>query len=351
MARAIWSGAISFGLLNIPVEIMSAKEQKRLSFRMLDKTNKSPIGYQQFNKATGHEVQRKNIVKGFEFKKNNYVILQEKDFLKANPKATRTIDIEDFVELNQMDVLFFEKPYYLVPAKNGEKGYELLRKVLEESEKVAIAKVVLHNRQHLVSVMTRGDYLILEVLRFADEVLELDEVDLLDASKMKKVKVTTKELAMAKQLVESMTAKWKPEQYHDTYQDDLKKLIQRKVKSGDTEYSEEIEKAEEDESDAISSSSDLMSLLKKSVATKDSKTTKKASGEKKTPLKATAKKVASKSTTKKAALRTIAKKSPSKHKTLKAADLKKSVHKKRTTEKKLPSKLLKKAKGENRVQA
>lgn len=268
MARPIWNGVISFGLLNIPVGLMSSKEEKRLSFHMLDRRDNAPIGYKQYNKSTGREVVRKNIVKGYEYEKNKFVLLEDDDFKKANPKATQTVDIEDFVELKDLDFMMFDKPYYLVPGKNGEKGYVLLRKVLEETEKVAIARFVLHNRQHLAAIIAKGDYLILEVLRFSREVQEVHETEYLDEKALARVKISAKELKVAKDLVAGMTAKWKPDQYKDTYQAELLKYIKAKIKKGDTEVSEEVEKeVEADDTNLI----DLMPLLQKSLAGKKKK--------------------------------------------------------------------------------
>lgn len=261
VARGIWSGAISFGLLNIPVAVMSAKEEERLSFKMLDKRNKAPIGYKQYNKATGKEVERKDIEKAYEYKKNQFVIITEDDFLKANPKATKTIDIEDFISLDEVDILLFEKPYYLVPGKNGEKGYVLLRKILEETNKVAVAKFVLRSKQHLVAVMARDEYLVLEMLRFAHEIQETSEAKFLDDFDLKKVKISPRELKAAKVLVDEMTAKWKPEQYKDTYQDELLKYIKKKIKSGDVEENEEALEIEDTDTNVI----DLLPFLQKSL--------------------------------------------------------------------------------------
>ena len=282
MARGIWSGAISFGLLNIPVAVMSAKEEERLSFKMLDVKNNSPIGYKQYNKATGKEVDKKNIEKAYEYKKNQFVIITDEDFLKANPKATRTIDIEDFVSLDEVDILLFEKPYYLVPGKNGEKGYVLLKKILEETNKVAIAKFVLRSKQHLVAVIARGDYLILEMLRYSHEVQEVHEAEFLDDFDLKKIKISPKEMKAAKTLVDEMTAKWKPDQYKDTYQDELLKYIKKKIKSGDVEdAAEDEEEVEEVDTNVI----DLMPFLQKSLKAGSKKTTKKKATKTKTAKK------------------------------------------------------------------
>lgn len=137
MARSLWKGAISFGLLNIPIELMNASQEKRLSFHMLDKRFNTTIGYRQYNKSTGKDIDKKNIFKGFEYEKNQFVLKDKTDFIKANPKASQTVDIADFVDVQALDFLLFEKPYYLIPEKNGEKGYILLRKVLEQTKKVA----------------------------------------------------------------------------------------------------------------------------------------------------------------------------------------------------------------------
>lgn len=247
--------------------MLSAKDEKRISFHMLDKRDNSPIGYKQYNKVTGKEISRSNIVKGYEYEPHQFVILENKDFIKANPKATQTIDIEDFVELKDLDFLLFDHPYYLVPGKNGEKGYVLLRKVLEETKKVAIAKFVLRNSQHLACVIPKGDYLILEVLRFAHEVQQVHKADFLNKSQLSKVKVSPRELAVAEKLVADMTAKWKPEQYKDTYQNELMKYINHKIKKGDVEESTPIEKEKVTNTNVV----DLMPLLQKSLAVKHKK--------------------------------------------------------------------------------
>jgi DNA end-binding protein Ku len=267
MARGLWSGAISFGLLNIPVSIVGAKGEERIHFNMLDKRDHARIGYKQINKSTGREVSRKDIVKGYEFKKNKFVIVEAEDFKKANPKATQTIDIEDFVDLEDLDFMLFEKPYYLVPGKNGMKGYVLLREVLQDTRKVAIGRFVLRNKQHLVSIIPKGSYLILELLRFSHEIEELHEADVLDEDELEKVKVSPRELTMAKELVAGMTSKWKPDKYKDTYQEDLLKLINKKIKSGKTQDVEPAQLSEPSEKDV----GDMMALLQKSLKLKKQK--------------------------------------------------------------------------------
>jgi DNA end-binding protein Ku len=267
MARGLWNGAISFGLINIPVEIMSAKDQKRISFRMLDKNDFSPIGYKQINKTTGREVQRKNIVKGYEYSPNQFVVMTEADFEKANPKATKTLDIQDFVDIEDVDPLMFETPYYLIPGKSGEKGYLLLRKTLEHTKKAAITQFVMHKKEHLGAIMPRGDYLILEVLRYAHEVKELDEAKFLEDVDLSKVRISDRELKMAESLVRGMTERWQPRRYKDTYQDDLLRLIEAKIKGGKTETPPELEVPEATKTNTV----DLSALLERSLQSRGSR--------------------------------------------------------------------------------
>ena len=268
MARGIWNGAISFGLINIPVAVMSAKQQDKLHFRMLDKRDHAPIGYKQVNKATGKEVTRKDIVKGYEYQKNQFVVITEADFERANPKATQTIDIEDFIDLEQVDPLLFEKPYYLVPGKNGEKGYVLLRRVLEETKKVAVARFVLRKKQHLVAILARGEYLVLEVLRYANEIKEVEEARFLDDIDLEKVKISDRELKMAENLVDGMTSDWEPEKYKDTYQDDLLKRIEQRIKTGKTETAPDIDdEVKPTDTNVV----DLMPLLEQSLSARGRK--------------------------------------------------------------------------------
>lgn len=265
-SRSLWSGSLSFGLLNIPVSLVSAKEEDAVSFSLLDKRNFGHIGYKQYNKATGKAVPANQIAKGYEFKKGEFVIVTDEDFRRANPRAVSTIDIEDFVELDDLDPMLFDRPYYLSPAKNGEKGYRLLREVMEKSRKVAIGKVVLFRKQRLVAVIPRGDYLVLEVLRFAREVLTVDEMGGLDR-RLKGVKVSAREVEMAEALVKGMTAKWDPNKYEDTYHQDLMKLIRAKVKKGGVSAAEEMEPdpAKDAEPNTGADVLDLMPLLKKSL--------------------------------------------------------------------------------------
>lgn len=274
MAGNIWKGALSFGLLNIPVKLMKAEEEKAHSFSMLDEKDLSPIKYKKINAKTGEEVPYPQIVKGYEFKKNEYIVMTDKDFKAANVEATGTIDIESFVDLEEVDPMFLEKPYYLVPDKNGEKGYFLLADAMKRANKAAIGKIVLRSKQHLALVIVRGDYLVLDMMRFAHEVLDADEVNYFEG--IKRVKFTPKEMDMAVDLIENMTDEWKPEKFKDTYYDDLEKIIHKKIKAG---KGKTIEYEEPRKVETTSNVIDLMPLLRKSLeqkATPKKKTVKKA---------------------------------------------------------------------------
>jgi DNA end-binding protein Ku len=263
--RGLWSGAISFGLVNIPVRLVSSREQKDLRFIMLDPTNLSPVGYKYYNKSTGEEISRSKTVKAFEHKPHEYVIMTEGDFKKANPEATQTIDIENFVELEEIDPVYFERAYYLMPNKGGQKAYQLLCDALKKSHKVAIAKIVLHTKQHLVALIPRGRYLLLELLHFASEVKDLNELGKVTED-VPASKAQSPEMKMAEQLIADMTSKWKPQQYHDTYREDIMKRVQAKVKAGKaTEITEDFEPKEKTDTAEVV---DLMPLLRKSLASK-----------------------------------------------------------------------------------
>jgi DNA end-binding protein Ku len=267
MARGLWKGAISFGLVNVPVELYSAqKKSSELDMTMLDKRDLSPVGYKRVNKATGKEVPWDDVVKGYEYKDDKYVVLSEEDFRRANPEASKTVDIQAFVELSSIEPQHFDTPYYLVPGKRGEKAYALLRETLKKAGKAGIATVVIRTKQYLAALIAQDELLILETLRYADELKEASELK----DKLKDGKVTSKELDMAMRLVEDMSDEWKPEKYKDTYRHDLMKRIEEKVKAGETEEITEPEKERRPEKGA--EVIDLMQLLKKSVEKKQPKT-------------------------------------------------------------------------------
>lgn len=263
--RGVWKGYLSFGLVNIPVILETAQQDEKIHFRMIDKRDNSPVGYQQINKKTGKVIDRSQITKGYEYKKGKYVLFSDADFKKANVKATSTVDIEDFVKLSEVDPMLFEKPYYVIPQKGGEKGYALLRKVLQRTGKAAVAKIVLHTVQRLVAIYPRQDHLILEILRFANEVKEIHEVESLPTAAIN-ARISERELLGAEQLVESMSSKWAPDHYRNTYREDVMKLVKSKVRSGKTAAVEEIE-APSVEEEGISAPNviDLTNLLQRSL--------------------------------------------------------------------------------------
>jgi DNA end-binding protein Ku len=265
MARAIWKGAISFGLVHIPVALVSATSSQGVDFDWLDKRSMDPVGYKRINKVTGKEMTKENIVKGVQFEKGRYVVLSEEEIRAAHPKSTQTIEIFGFVDSQQIPLQNIETPYYLAPDKRGEKVYALLRETLEQTKKVALANVVLHTRQHLAAVMPLESAMVLVLLRWPAEVRGLDTLELTDA--VTDVKINKSELAMAKRLVEDMSADWTPEDYRDTFQDQIMELVETKAREGKIESVEtETEDTERKSADVI----DLTELLKRSLAGKGS---------------------------------------------------------------------------------
>lgn len=264
MARGLWKGAISFGLVHVPVELHSAKKRStELDMTMLDKRDFAPVGYKRVNKSTGKEVPWADVVKGYEYEDDKYVVLSDEDFRRANPEAAKSVDIQAFVELIDIAPRYFDTPYYLVPGKRGEKAYALLRDTLKKAGKAGIASVVIRTRQYLAALMAQDDILVLNTLRYHDELKDPSEL------KVPEARVSTKELDMAMRLVEDMADEWKPERYRDTFRDDLLKRIDEKVKAGQTEEITEPEKERKAEKGA--EVIDLMELLKKSIEKKPAK--------------------------------------------------------------------------------
>ena len=233
MARALWKGAITFGLVNIPVELYPAEERKAFTFAMLDKRDLSPVGYKRYSKTSGKEVEWTNVVKGYEYEKDRYVVLSDEDFRRANVKATQTIDIRAFVGDDEIPTEYFETPYYLAPAGKGGKAYALLRETLKSSRRVAVAQVVIRTTQHLAAVAPSGRTLMLMTLRYPDELRGPTGLDLPPQS-LKSAGVSTKEIALAKRLVDDMTERWNPAELKDTYHDDLMARVRQKIKEGQT---------------------------------------------------------------------------------------------------------------------
>jgi len=256
MPRALWKGAISFGLIYVPVELHTASRDNTLPLHMLDSRDFAAVGYRRINKNTGKEVDWSHIVKGYEYKKGEFVALTDADFKHANVKASETIEIDTFCDVGQIPAMYYEKPYYLGPAKGGEKVYSLLRQALEATHKVAVATFVMHQRQHLCAIAPQGASLMLLTLRFADEVLPATEGK-------STARVSPAELAMAKQLVQSMQGTFTATKFKDTYRGELKRRVQQKIRNKET-HSLDID---EPVSDARPKAQviDLMEALKASL--------------------------------------------------------------------------------------
>jgi DNA end-binding protein Ku len=256
MARALWKGAISFGLVYVPVELHTASQENSLPLHMLDSRDFAPVGFHRINKHTGKEVDWKDIVKGYEYRKGQFVALSDADFRHANIKASETIEIDTLCESSQIPAMYYEKPYYLSPSKGGDKVYALLRQALEATKKVAIATFVMHQRQHLCAIAPQGAALMLLTLRFADEVVSSSE-------RPPVAKISPAELAMAKQLIQSMEGKFVPSRFKDTYRADLKRRVQEKIRKKET-HSLAVEEPATDKRPKAQVL-DLMSALKASL--------------------------------------------------------------------------------------
>ncbi|WP_321890524.1 non-homologous end joining protein Ku [Burkholderia cenocepacia] len=259
--RMIWKGAISFGLVHVPVQLFPATRTVKPSFRMLDKRSMDPIGYRQINKRTCKEVTREDIVRGYEYEKERYVVLTDDEIRAANPESTQTVDILTFVDEDAVSFLYLDTPYYLVPDRKGEKVYALLRDALKDSGKIGIALVVMRDRQHLGALIPVGPMLALDTLRWQEELRPLDELSV-PADDAKGAGVTARELGMAKKLIDDMSGKWTPDEYHDTFRDDILELVKRKVRAGKIE---EIEDRPAQTGRAASNVVDLTELLKRSL--------------------------------------------------------------------------------------
>jgi len=273
--RAIWKGAISFGLVNIPVALQNASRTEELKFKLLRGSDLSPVNYKRVAQVDGKEVPWNEIVKGYEYEKDKFVVLKDEDFKRVDLEATDTIDIVDFVDVSQINPMYFYKPYYLEPLKGGATAYQLLRQVLFETKKVGISKVIIKTRQHLAAVKANSDILVIELMRFADELVPASAVKV-----SKEKKPSAKELTMAKTLVNQMSEEWDPDRYTDEYRSALMKLIDKKVASGGKSLPEEGRKAQK-----TTNVIDLASVLAQSLAD---------AGKAKKPAKAAAKKTKAK---------------------------------------------------------
>ncbi len=256
MARSIWSGAISFGLVNIPVKLYSAVRKKTVRFHQLDSADNTRIQQKRVNPNTGEEVPYEQLVKGYELSPDRYVVVRPEELESVEPKKTRTIDIEDFVELEQIDPIYYEHPYYLAPAEGAAKAYALLLQAMKESGKVGIARVVIRSKEQLVAIRPQNDLLLMETLLFGDEVVPPDELAELDAAG--EVEAGEREVKMAEQLIESLSSDFDPGRYRDTYRQRVLELIERKA--------EGHEVAVQAAPEAPAEVPDLMAALEASIA-------------------------------------------------------------------------------------
>ncbi|MBT2747478.1 MULTISPECIES: Ku protein [unclassified Lysobacter] len=297
MARPIWTGTLSFGLLNIPVKLMTGERRVDLHFRMLDSRNKSPIRYERINEETGEEVPWKEIVKAFEYDKGSYVVIEEADIAAASPDHKETVDIDTFVDAASIGAEFYEKPYVLEPGKKAEKGYVLLREVLKRSGKVGIGRVVIRTREYLAAVAPQGDALLLLILRYAQEIIDPADYKLPEGG-LAKWKISPREIDMAEQLIDSMSGQWKPESYKDDFRARLHKVIEQRVKSKKVVRGKQTEESKLPEN-AATNVIDFAELLKRSLAKKGGQAAAAKKAARKAPAKA-AKKTARKAAKKRA---------------------------------------------------
>ena len=258
--RAIWKGAISFGLVNIPIALYSAVKKEEVRFRMLRKSDLSPVLYRRVAETDGVEVPWEQVGKGYEYEKGRFILLSDEDFQRVDLNSAQTINIVDFVSLREIDPILFDKPYYLEPQKGGAKAYALLRQVLQETGKVGIAKVVIKTRQYLAAVKSEGEILVLQLMHFADEIMPPDGLNV-----ARDEQVSKRELDMAKTLVESMSDKWQPERYTDDYRNALLTMIEERIQQGEKAAPKKAAKA------PAGKVLDLVDILQQSLAQTEKK--------------------------------------------------------------------------------
>jgi DNA end-binding protein Ku len=292
MARPIWTGTLSFGLLNIPVSLMSGERSVDLHFRMLDARSNTPIRYERVNAETGEEVPWKDIVKAYEYQKGSYVVLDPKDLKAASPEGREAVEVEAFIDAAAIGPEYYEKPYVLVPGKKATKGYVLLREVLKRSGRIGIARVVIRTREYLSAVMPKGDALLLMLLRYPQELVAPDEYDIPEGD-VAEYRISAKELAMAEQLIESMAGEWTPGDYRDEFRGRLRKVIEKRLKAKGAVLAEEPEHDDAHEANATNVV-DFMALLQQSLASKRRTPAKAAAKSKRAAAKVPVKKAASK---------------------------------------------------------
>lgn len=263
MPSKLWTGSISFGLVNIPVSLVTAEQRDDLDFTLLDKRDSSPIGYQKISKRTGKPVPGDRIVRGVEHTNGRYVIVSDADLRRASPERTQRIDVLAFVEATAIPPLYFDRPYYLEPARGGERGYALFREALRRSGKVAVASVVVKTRQHLAAVLVHDRVLVLDVLRYASELRDPSKLRV-PGTNLRALRIPDRELKMAERLVAEMTEDWDPTKYQDEYRDELLAFIKKRGRAGHLAAAPETreEPATPKRADII----DIAELLKRSLA-------------------------------------------------------------------------------------
>jgi DNA end-binding protein Ku len=264
MPRPVWSGTLSFGLLNVPVSLMSGERNTDIHFRMLDARNRAPIRYERVNADTGEEVPWKDIVRAFEYDKGNYVVIEREDIEAAAPESHDAVEIEAFIPRDAIGPRHFEKPYVMVPAKKAEKGYVLLRETLARTQRIGVARVVIRTREHLAAVIPEGDALVLVLLRYPQELVSPGEYHIPEG-KPDDYRITAREMKMAEQLIESMSEDWQPDDYRDEFRERLQQVIAERMKQpGATVSHDDSEEAEPE--GAATNVVDFMALLQKSLA-------------------------------------------------------------------------------------
>lgn len=262
MARTFWKGSISFGLVEIPVSLRPALQSDDLSFTLLNRKDFAPVGYKRYDKSTGREVPWDQIVRGYEYEPDEYVVLTDEELRQASPKKTQAVEIVEFVDGSEIDPLYYDTPYYVEPQKKASKSYALLRQALEKSGRVGIARVVLRTRQHIAALLVRGGVLVLNLLRYPHELRSADQLDVPDKKSAKGA--SPAEVRMAEQLIEGMTDRWDPEKFKDEYRDDIMALVRKKVRTHQTHTILEPEAGEKrpaPRKEVV----DLMPLLKQSL--------------------------------------------------------------------------------------
>lgn len=315
MARPIWTGTLSFGLLNVPVSLMAGERKVDLSLRMLDSRDNTPIRYERVNAETGEEVAWGDVVKAFEYDKGSYVVIEKEDIAAAAPERHESVDIEAFVEAGELGLRFFDKPYILVPGKKAEKGYVLLRETLKQTGKAGVARVVIRTREYLCAIIPEGDALVLLLMRYPQELVDPADYSLPEKP-ASEYRISKKEIDMAKSLVESMSTDWVPDDYRDEFRERLAALIRKRVESaggGTAAPDEDVPVPDNAATNVV----DFMSLLKKSLSEK-----------KRTPAQKARMSPASKPARKTASKKSAAKKSAGKKGAAKKPAAKKSAARK-----------------------